>query len=310
MGVHKPRHLSVEVDGVEIFYREAGAADVPGTASRPGILLLHGYPSSSHMFRDVLAPLAEVGRVVAPDLPGFGFSAAPSVDEYEYTFSHLADTVEAFLERIGLDRFFVYLHDFGAPVGYHLATRHPERILGLVVQNGNAHDAGLGSQWDSARAFWADPSDANRARLPEWLTFEGTRDEYVSGLPDRVRVLHPPESWHLDWERMSRPGNLDAQFELFRDYANHVARFAELAEYHRVHQPPCLVLWGRHDAYFDLAEIMAYAGVLDRLEMHVYDAGHMVLETHSRECGAAMRDFVRDVAAGAWDRPASLARPL
>ncbi|WP_036963162.1 alpha/beta fold hydrolase [Promicromonospora kroppenstedtii] len=288
----KPRHRTVDVDGLEIFYREAGAPD------RPCVLLLHGFPSSSHLFRHVMAPLAEVSRVVAPDLPGFGFSDAPTVDEYEYRFTVLADTVEAFLEQIGVDKFFVYLHDFGAPVGYHLATRHPERVLGLVVQNGNAHEEGLGSQWDTARAFWADPSEVNRARLPQWLTFEGVRDEYVSGLPARVRELAPPESWHLDWNRISRPGNLDAQFRLFGDYATHVARFDELAEYHRAHQPPCLVLWGRHDTYFELAEIMGYTRTLDRLEVHVYDAGHMLLETHWPECAAVMRSFVRDVIAG------------
>ncbi|MEV1077121.1 alpha/beta hydrolase [Streptomyces sp. NPDC050211] len=284
--IQKPRHRSLDVGGLEIFYREAGAAD------RPCVLLLHGFPSSSHLFRQVLSPLAEVSRVVAPDLPGFGFSAAPGTDEYAYTFTNLADTVEAFLERIGVGEFFVYLHDFGAPVGYHLATRRPDRVLGLIVQNGNAHDDGLGSQWDTAKAYWADPTEANRARLPEWLNFEGVRDEYVGGLPDRLRELAPPESWHLDWARLSRPGNIEAQFQLFYDYGNHVGRFGELADYHRTHQPPCLLLWGRHDPYFDLAEIMGYARVLDRLEMHVYDAGHMLLETHAPECAAVMRDFV------------------
>lgn len=291
LAIEKPRHRTVTVDGVEVFYREAGAHDLPC------VLLLHGFPSSSHTFRDVIAPLAQVSRVVAPDLPGFGFSSAPSVDAYEYTFASLADTIERFLEQLGVEELFVYLHDFGAAVGYHLATRRPERVLGLVVQNGNAHEDGLGPQWDSARAFWADPSEANRAALPEWLNFEGTRDQYLGGLPERVRVLQPPESWHLDWERMSRPGNVDAQFRLFCDYAAHVDRFDELAAYHREHQPPCLLLWGRHDQFFDLDEIMAYARVLDRLEMHVYDAGHFVLETHARECAAAMRSFIADVAA-------------
>ncbi|QDP80067.1 alpha/beta hydrolase [Nocardia otitidiscaviarum] len=287
----KPRHRSLDVGGIEVFYREVAAV------AEPCVLLLHGFPSSSHTFRDVLAPLGEVSRVVAPDLPGFGFSAAPGVDDYEYTFAHLADTVEAFLERIGVEKFFVYLHDFGAPVGYHLATRHPERILGLIVQNGNAHHDGLGSQWDTAKDFWADPSDANRARLPEWLNFEGTRYQYLGALPERVRELHPPESWHLDWARMMRPGNVEAQFRLFRDYANHVARFDELAEYHRTYQPPCLLLWGRHDAFYELDEIMAYARELDRLDMHVYDGGHLVLETHAGECATAMREFVAEITA-------------
>lgn len=285
----KPRHRSAVVDGVEVFYREAGAPD------GPSVLLLHGFPSSSHSFRDVIAPLAEVSRVIAPDLPGFGFSSAPNVDAYEYTFANLADTVDAFLEQVGIDELFLYLHDFGAPVGYHLATRRPERVLGLIVQNGNAHRDGLGPQWDDAKAFWAEPSEANRAALPEWLSFEGTREQYLGGLPERVRALQPPEAWHLDWGRMSRPGNLDAQFQLFSDYASHVARFDELADYHRQHQPPCLLLWGRHDPFFDLDEILAYARVLDRLEMHVFDAGHFLLETHAPECAAAMRAFVADI---------------
>ncbi|MFI6298845.1 alpha/beta fold hydrolase [Nonomuraea sp. NPDC050790] len=279
------------MDGINVFYREAGARD------RPCVLLLHGFPSASHTFRHVISPLAEVSRVVAPDLPGFGFSSAPRVGDFEYGFARLADIVEAFLERIGVEEFFVYLHDFGAPVGYHLATRRPERVLGLIVQNGNAHEDGLGPGWDTARAFWADPSEANRAKLPEWLNFEGTRDQYLGGLPQRVRPLHPPEPWYLDWERMSRPGNVEAQFQLFRDYASHVARFDELADYHRTHQPPGLLLWGRHDPFFDLAEIMAYARTLDRLEMHVYDGGHLVLETHSAECAAVMAAFVADISA-------------
>jgi pimeloyl-ACP methyl ester carboxylesterase len=284
----KPRHRSIEVDGLELFYREAGSAD------QPCVLLLHGFPSSSHMFRHIIAPLAEVSRVIAVDLPGFGFSDAPSVDEYDYTFANLADTVEAFLDRIGVDELFVYLHDFGAPVGYHLATRRPERILGLIVQNGNAHEDGLGRQWDSARAYWSDRSADNRARLPDWLNFEGTRDQYVGGLPDRLRELYAPETWHLDWERMSRPGNLDVQFQLFYDYASHVARFDDLSDYHRTCQPPCLLLWGRHDAYFDLPEILGYARELDSLEMHVYDAGHFLLETHAPECAEVMSAFIAD----------------
>jgi pimeloyl-ACP methyl ester carboxylesterase len=286
----RPRHRTVSVDGLEVFYREAGTRDAPC------VLLLHGFPSSSHTFRHVLSPLGEVSWVIAPDLPGFGFTDAPTVDDYDYTFANMADTIEAFLEQLGVDELFVYLHDFGAPVGYHLATRQPERILGIIVQNGNAHDLGLGPQWDSAKAFWADPSEQNRALLPDWLDFEGVRDQYLS-VPERLRPLLPPESWHLDWERMSRPGNIEAQFRLFTDYANHVARFPELADYHRTQQPPCLLLWGRHDVFFDLDEIMGYARALDRLEMHVYDAGHFLLETHSPECADAMRTFVTDRAA-------------
>ncbi|MBL1078257.1 alpha/beta hydrolase [Nocardia sp. 2] len=285
----KPRHHTLDVDGLEIFYRETGTPD------QPCVLLLHGFPSSSHTFRNVLAPLGEVSRVIAPDLPGFGFSSAPDPEKWEYTYAHQADAIETLLDRIGVDKFFVYLHDYGAPVGYHLATRHPERVLGLIVQNGNAHEEGLGPQWDTSRDFWADPSEENRARLPEWLNFEGTRYQYLEGLPDRVLPYQSPEPWHLDWERMTRPGVIDAHFRLFQDYATHVARFDELADYHRTWKPPCLVLWGRHDPFFDLAEIMGYARTVDQLEIHVFDGGHLLLETHAPECAAAMREFVANL---------------
>jgi pimeloyl-ACP methyl ester carboxylesterase len=286
--IHKIRHRQADIDGLEVFFREAGQ---PG---RPTVLLLHGHPSSSHTFREVMPPLAEVTHVVAPDLPGFGLSSSPTVDEYDYTSENLSWTIENLLRQLEVERFFVYLHDYGAPVGYHLATRAPDRILGLIVQNGNAHEDGLGEKWDSAKAYWADPSDETRAELPDWLNFAGTRDTYVAGLPERLRVLHPPESWHLDWERMTRPGNLDAQFAVFRDYANHVARFEELAKYHHDHQPPALVLWGRHDPYFDVSEVLAYHRALERVDAHIYDGGHLLLETHAAECAELMRAFVVD----------------
>lgn len=286
--IRKVRHRRVAIGGQEVFYREAGR---PGT---PNVLLLHGFPSSSHTFREVMPGLAEVAHVIAPDLPGFGMSSSPTVDEYDYTFANLSRTIETLLDLIGIERFFVYLHDFGAPVGYHLATRAPDRIRGLIVQNGNAHEDGLGEQWASAKAYWADPHGDKRAALPDWLHFEGTRDQYLAGLPERLRELHAPESWHLDWERMRRPGNIEAQFALFTDYAGHVARFDALAEYHRVHQPPALVLWGRHDPYFDVEEVLAYLRVLDRVDAHLYDGGHLLLETHAPECTELMRAFVLD----------------
>ncbi|MEV4539085.1 alpha/beta hydrolase [Asanoa sp. NPDC049518] len=286
--IRKIRHRQTEVGGLEVFFREAGN---PG---QPTVLLLHGFPSSSHTFQKVIPTLAEVAYVIAPDLPGFGMSSSPTVDEYDYTFENLARTIEHLLEQLGVERFFVYLHDFGAPVGYHLATRAPDRIRGLVVQSGNAHEDGLGKQWDTAKAYWADPTDHTRAALPDWLNFAGTRDQYVAGMPEHVRILLPPESWHLDWERMTRPGNIDAQFALFTDYASHVARFATIADYHRTHQPPALVLWGRHDPFFDVDEVLAYHRVLNRMDAHLYDSGHFLLETHAAECAELMRTFVLD----------------
>ena len=282
----KIRHRRADVDGLEVFYREAGHPD------RLTVLLLHGHPSSSHTFREVMPPLAEVAHVVAPDLPGFGLSSSPNVDEYDYTSENLSWTIEHLLSQLGVERFFVYVHDYGAPVAYHLATRGPDRILGLIVQNGSAHEDGMGEPWEGAKAFWADPSDANREALGDWLNFEGTRDTYLAGLPERLRELHAPESWHYDWDRLTRPGNLDAQFAIFTDYANHVARFDELAKYHHEHQPPALVLWGRHDPYFAVDEVLAYHRSLERVEAHIYDAGHLLLETHAAECAEHMRRFV------------------
>ncbi|MEV6692162.1 alpha/beta hydrolase [Micromonospora sp. NPDC051196] len=286
--IQKVRHRQADVDGLSVFFREAGRPDLPT------VLLLHGFPSSSHTFRAVMPTLADVAHVIAPDLPGFGMSSSPTIDHYDYTFGNLAQTIEDLLDQLAVDRFFVYLHDFGAPVGYHLATRSPARIRGLIVQSGNAHDDGLGEQWDSARAYWADPTEDNRAALPDWLNFAGIRDQYLAGLPENLRTLYAPEAWHLDWARMSRPGNIDAQFALFTDYANHVARFDEIADYHRTHQPPALVLWGRHDPYFDVDEVLAYHRALERMDAHVYDSGHFLLETHAAECAELMRAFVLD----------------
>lgn len=290
----KPLHRTADIDGVQLFYREAGRRDAPG------LLLLHGQPCSSYSFRHVIEPLAEVARVVAPDLPGFGFTEAP--EDYPYTFDAMAETIDALTRRIGLDRFFLYVHDFGAPVAYHLALANPDRVLGLIIQNGNAHEEGLGPDWIPNKAYWADPTPRNRARLPEWLNFEGVRHTYVGGIPERLVPLMAPEGWHLDWDRMSQPGRVEIQFRIFEDYGRYVARFPEIAAYHRAHQPPALMIWGRHDPYFEIGEVLAYARELDRLDMHIYDGAHLLLETHYRECAALMRAFIRDVQAEAVSR--------
>lgn len=284
LDVQKARHQTVKVDGVDLFYREAGRRDAPG------LLLLHGQPSSSYSFRDVISPLASVARVVAPDLPGFGFTEAP--DDYEYTFDAMARTVDALTREIGLERFFLYIHDFGAPVAYYLALARPDRVLGLIIQNGNAHEEGLGPVWDASKAYWAEPTLENRANLPEWLNFDGVRHTYVGDIPDRLKPQFAPEGWYLDWERMSRPGLVEIQFRIFSDYGRYVARFPEISAYHRDHQPPALLIWGRHDPYFELDEVMAYARELDRLDMHIYDGAHLLLETHHQESAALMCEFI------------------
>jgi pimeloyl-ACP methyl ester carboxylesterase len=288
----KTRHRERLVRGIRMHYRESG---VPATDA---VLLLHGFPSSSYSFREILPVLGEHHYVLAPDLPGFGFTDSPPAAEFEYTFAHLSELVDALRTELGIERFVLYVTDFGTPVGYHLATRHPERVRGLIVQNGNAHEAGLGEAWAGARRFWADPTAENRAALGDWLTFEGTRDQYLGGVPPAVQQLFPPESWHLDWERMSRPGNLEAQFRLFSDYSTHVARFDAIADFHRIHQPPCLVLWGRHDRFFDIAEILAYHRALRSVELHVFDSGHFLTETHAAEVSALVAAFLTDVRDG------------
>lgn len=285
----RTRHLGRTIDGLTIRYRESG---LPAST---GIVLLHGSPSSSHSFREMLPALGTQHYVIAPDLVGFGFSDAPDPTEFEYTFEHLAIVVEQLLESLGLEAYVVYVTDFSTPVGYYLATRHPERILGIVLQNGNAHDAGLGEVWDAARRYWADPTPETRAATGDWFNFDGTRDTYLGGLPDRLVPWHAPESWQLDWERLSRPGNIDIHERLFFDYHRHVDRFPDIAEYHRAYQPPCLLFWGRHDIAFDIAEVLAFHDALESVEAHIYDGGHFLTETHSAEIAAAIDTFVQDI---------------
>lgn len=285
--VEKTRHHTVHVDGVELFYREAGQRGAPG------LLLLHGQPCSSFYFRNVIGPLSEVAHVVAPDLPGFGFTEAPG--DYPYTFDAMAETIDALLREVGMDRFFLYVHDFGSPVAYALALKYPERVLGLIVQNGNAHEEGLGTPWDLVKSYWADLTPANLAKIPEWLNFEGVKHTYVGDIPDRLVPLVAPEGWHLDWERMSQPGRIDMQLRIFSDYSSHVARFSEYAAYHHDRQPAALLLWGRHDPYYQIEEAYAYASDLDRIDMHFYEGTHLLLETHHAECAHMMRNFIVDV---------------
>lgn len=278
------RHRIVTIDGVELFFREAGKAGAPG------LLLLHGQPCSSFYFRHVIGPLSEVAHVVAPDLPGFGFTEAP--EDYPYTFDAMANTIEALLAEVGMERFFLYVHDFGSPIACALAMKYPQRVLGLIIQNGNAHDEGLGEPWNLVKSYWADPTPENLAKIPEWLNFAGVKHTYVGDIPEHLVPLVAPDGWHLDWEHMSRPGRIDIQLRIFADYSAHVARFPAYAAYHRAHQPPALLLWGRHDPYYDIAEADAYARDLDRIETHILDGAHLLLETHHEECAHMMRKFI------------------
>lgn len=261
-----------------------------GDASAPAVLLLHGSPSSARMFRDVVPALAQAACVVAPDLPGFGESeplASPS-------FPALGDAILELLESRSFGPRYIYLHDYGAPVGLHIAMKAPERVLGLIVQNGNAHRTGLGGQWDATqRPYWTRPTAENEAAATAHLTFEGTRATYVSGAPPDLVARMAPAAWEEDWRVMNLPGRMDTQRALIRDYGAHVGRFGAIADYLAHHQPPALMIWGRHDPFFELAEVVSWMQALPRMEAHVLDAGHKLLETHAAVAVRLMLDFIR-----------------
>jgi pimeloyl-ACP methyl ester carboxylesterase len=282
----KVLHQIVAVDGLEIFYREAG------TRRAPGVLLLHGFPSSSFMFRHLLPALADRYRVVAPDYPGFGYSSFPDPDQFDYSFENYARVLDVFTRTVELDRYVLYLHDYGCPIGLRLALLHPDRVTGLIVQDGNAYEEGLGPQWHTARAYWREPTPENRERLPEWLNAEGTREQYTAGVPAEQIPLYAPDTWTLDWALLSRPGNVEVQFGLFTDYRTNVQLYPRFQEFFREYCPPVLVIWGKHDAYFDVAEAECYRRDLPEAEVHVLDAGHKALETHCAEITELIRDFL------------------
>ena len=260
-----------------------------GDTSRPAVLLMHGTPNSARMFLDVMPELSRAAYVVAPDLPGFGESdvlRAPSFPAFGRAISEL-------LERLAIGSRYIYLHDFGAPVGFHIAMEAPEQVLGLIVQNANAHRTGLGPQWAQVQAYWSHPNPENEAAATAHLTFEGTRDQYLRGVPADVAARIPAERWEEDWRVMNLPGRMQTQRALVADYAHYVARFDAIADYLARWQPPALMLWGRHDAFFDLAEVLSWMQTLPRMEAHVLDAGHKLLETHAAAASSLMLDFIR-----------------
>ncbi len=272
-------HHTVRADGVDVFYREAGPADAPV------ILLLHGFPSSSHMYRDLIPLLATRYRVIAPDLPGFGFTVVPPERQYVYRFDDLAHTMGAFVQALGLARYALYVFDYGAPVGLRLAARHPERVTALVSQNGNAYLEGLSDAWSPMRAYWAEPNAENRAALRAMLTLETTRWQYTHGA-DASKVA--PESYTLDATLMSRPENQEIQLDLFRDYASNLALYPVFQQFFRDARPPTLVIWGRNDPFFLPPGAEAYRRDLPDATVRLLDTGHFALETHVDEIAAAI----------------------
>src|SRR5499425_1447277 len=278
------RYQHATVDGIKIFYREAGSK------AAPTILLLHGFPTSSHMFRNLIPALADRYHVVAPDLPGFGFSDAPDRKSFRYTFENLAKVIDNFTQSIGLQRYAIYVFDYGAPVGLRLALAHTERITAIITQNGNAYEEGLSEGWNPIQKYWKEPNEANRAALREFLKPETTKWQYTHGVQDTT--LLAPEAYELDSALLARPGNDEIQLDLFLDYASNVALYPKFQEYFRKRQPPVLAVWGKNDPFFLPPGAEAFKRDIPGAEVHFYDTGHFALETHHREIGEAIREFL------------------
>lgn len=278
------KHRYATVEGSKIFYREAGPREAPA------ILLLHGFPTSSHMFRKLIPELAERYHVVAPDLPGFGFSDAPDRRQFRYTFERLAEVIGRFTEAIGLARFAIYVFDYGAPVGLRLALSHPERITAIISQNGNAYVQGLSQGWNPIQKYWSEPTAANRTALREFLTPAATRSQYLHGVADET--LMAPEAWTLDSALLARPGNDEIQLDLFLDYASNVALYPKFQEYFRTRRPPLLAVWGKNDPFFLPPGAEAFRRDVPEAEVRFYETGHFALETHCREIAAAIGEFL------------------
>jgi pimeloyl-ACP methyl ester carboxylesterase len=273
-----------DVDGLNVFYREAGKIDAPA------LLLLHGFPSASHMFRELMPVLSDRFRVVAPDLPGFGQSEMPSRERFTYTFAKLAEVIERFTEVIGLARFAIYVFDYGAPTGFPLAVRHPERVAAIISQNGNAYEEGLSEGWKPIRAYWRDPSGINRNALRPFLAPETTIWQYTHGVVDTTRVS--PDGHSLDNFYLARPGADEIQLDLLGDYGSNVALYPAFQDYFRTHQPPLLVVWGENDPFFLPRGAKAFRRDIPNADIRFLPTGHFALEPHCDEIAAAISEFL------------------
>jgi len=284
-------YRTANVDGLKVFYREAGRTEAPT------LLLLHGFPTSSHMFRNLIPLLADRFHIVAPDLPGFGQSDMPSRDAFPYTFAKLAEVIGRFTEVVNLKRFAIYIFDYGAPVGLRIAVKHPERITAIISQNGNAYEEGLSDGWNPIRTYWREPTQANRDALRSFLTPETTLWQYTHGVKDASVVS--PDGYSLDDFYMARPGAHEAQLDLLLDYASNVALYPKFQAYFRDRQPPLLAAWGRNDPFFLPPGAEAYRRDIPNADVRFFDTGHFALETHCAEIAAAIRDFIGRTAAAA-----------
>ncbi len=277
-------HRSIEIDGVSVFYREAG--DV----AKPTVLLLHGFPTSSQMFRNLIPELAEKYHVLAPDYPGYGASDAPARDKFDYTFANYAEIVEKFIDKKGVDQFSVYLMDYGAPVGFRLFEKNPGRVSAFIIQNGNAYEEGLKEFWDPIKAYWKTGAKEQRDALRPFLILETTQWQYTHGQPNPELIS--PDAWHTDQYLLDRPGNKDIQLDLFYDYRTNVDRYATWQALFRKHQTPTLIVWGKNDHIFPADGAYPYRRDLDNVEFHLLDGGHFALESHSALIADEIVDFL------------------
>lgn len=282
--IQTTHYNNTEVNGLKIFYREAGPKDAPT------VLLLHGYPTSSHMFRNLIPVLSKKYHVIAPDLPGFGFSDAPDHLSFQYTFDNLANTMQGFIDTLGLKRFAIYVFDYGAPTGYRLALANPEKITGIISQNGNAYEEGLSTGWNPIQKYWKDPSLANRDALKDFVSKESTWYQYHEGASDAALIA--PETYTLDQHFLDRPGNIEIQLDLLKDYRTNVALYPEFQAYFRDKKPMMLAVWGSQDPYFLPAGAEAYKRDNPNTTVKFYKTGHFALETHYKEIGADILLFL------------------
>ena len=280
------RYKTIKVDDVEIFYREAGPKQAPT------LLLLHGFPTSSQMFRNLIPALADRYHIVAPDYPGFGYSSMPQHDQFSYTFNHLAEVIERFTTEIGLTKYALYVQDYGAPIGYRLAAAHPQRITAIVVQNGNAYDEGLDNEfWKPIKEYWRNPaSQEKRDAIRGLVTYKATRWQYLTGVKDPELVS--PDGSAEDQYLLDRPGNDEIQLDLFLSYGSNPPLYPQWQEYFRKHQPPMLIVWGKNDQIFPPAGAEPYKRDLKTLDYHLLDAGHFALETEGDTIAQLMREFL------------------